>query len=85
MMITISCEGSPKVIATRLRYGQCRLGGHLAEGPGRGWGLDKNNKVGIVVVGLTGNWGAEVIQKSISLSSQVQQYWGPGSGVDTVI
>ena len=35
---------------------------------GRGWGLGKNNRVGIVVVGLIGNWVAEVIQKSISIS-----------------
>ena len=69
MMITILCEGSPKVIATRFLYGQCRLGGHLAES--RGWGLDKNNRTGILVVGLTGNWVAEVIQRSTSLSSGV--------------
>ena len=69
MMITILCEGSSEAIATRFLYGQCRLGGHLAEG--RGWGLDKNSRVGIVVVGLIGNWVAEVIQKSISLSSEV--------------
>ena len=34
---------------------------------GRGWDLDKDNRVGIVVVGLIGNWVAEIIQKSISL------------------
>ena len=38
---------------------------------GRDWGLDKNSRVGIVVVGLIGNWVAGVIQKSISLSSEV--------------
>ena len=69
MMITILCEGLSKAIAIRFLYGQCRLGGHLAEG--RSWGPGKNNRVGIVVVGLTGNWVAEVIQKSISLSSEV--------------
>ena len=37
---------------------------------GRGWGLGKNNRVGIVVVGLIGNWITEVIQKSISLSTR---------------
>ena len=70
-MITILCEGLSKAIATRFLYGQCRLGGHLAEG--RGWGPDpdKNNRVGIVVVGLIGNWVAEVIQNFIRLSSEV--------------
>ena len=44
--------GLSKAIATRFLYGQCRLGSHLAEG--RGWGLDKNNRVDIVVVGSRG-------------------------------
>ena len=70
MMITIIlCEGLSKAIANRFLYGQGRIGGYLAEG--RVWGLGKNNSVGIVVVGLIGNWVAEVVQKSISLSSEV--------------
>ena len=41
---------------------------------GRGWGLGKNNRVGIVVVGLIGNWVTEIIQNLNLSASQLDLF-----------